>query len=201
MNKILVAMCLALALFSQSSCEWTSEPVSPGVTGVVTPPNELITPVEEIQSQELSWRSLERTITDNSLIAEKFKKPDLRIFARPQDFEEQGEFDTIKEVADSLLNLDYENFFAILVLEGESDLKDNRVKVTEIIRQGDRVIVRAEFPGPPSGQEAVEPMVTLPYHLVAVSKDGDWGQEMTFVLEGVTDGVETTLLETKHFIP
>jgi len=145
--------------------------------------------------------SLERTITDNSLIAEKFKKPDLRIFARPQDFEEQGEFTSVKELADRLLDFDYENSFAILVLEGEDAVRTDQVTVTDILQQGDRVIVRAELPGPFKENEEVGTLVTLPYHLVAVRKDGEWGQEMTFVLVGITDGVETTLLETAHFIP
>jgi hypothetical protein len=194
-------MCLALALLFLLGCEETGTTASPVVIGVVTPPDYSAIPVKETPSQELSWTSLERTSTDNGLIAEKFKKPDLRIFARPQDFEEQGEFSSVKEVADSLRDFDYEHSFAILVLEGEDAVRTDQVTVTEILRQGDRVIIRAEFPGPYKENEEVGTLVTLPYHLVAVRKDGDWGREMTFVLEGVTDGVETTLLETKHFIP
>ena len=107
----------------------------------------------------------------------------------------------MKEVADRLRDFDYEHSFAILVLEGEGVVRTDLVTVTEILRQGGRVIVRAEFPGPLKENEEVGTLVTLPYHLVAVRKDGEWGQEMTFVLVGVTDGVEETLLETKHFIP
>ncbi|HLE16589.1 MAG TPA: hypothetical protein VI776_17740 [Anaerolineales bacterium] len=200
-NWFVGAACLVLVSFALSSCEGTNTPALPVVTGVVMPPDYSATPVEEIQSQELSWMSLERTITDNSLIAEKFKKPDLRIFARPQDFEEQGEFTSVKELADRLLDFDYENSFAILVLEGEDAVRTDQVTVTDILQQGDRVIVRAELPGPFKENEEVGTLVTLPYHLVAVRKDGEWGQEMTFVLVGITDGVETTLLETAHFIP
>ena len=200
-NWFVGAACLVLVSFALSSCEGTNTPALPVVTGVVMPPDYSATPVEEIQSQELSWMSLERTITDNSLIAEKFKKPDLRIFARPQDFEEQGEFTSVKELADRLLDFDYENSFAILVLECEDAVRTDQVTVTDILQQGDRVIVRAELPGPFKENEEVGTLVTLPYHLVAVRKDGEWGQEMTFVLVGITDGVETTLLETAHFIP
>jgi len=95
---IVRSACLALVFLALSSCEGTGVPASPVTTGVVTPPDYSATPSEEITSKELPFTTLERRVTTDYITAEKFKKPALRIFAWPQDFEEQGEFNSVKEL-------------------------------------------------------------------------------------------------------
>ena len=190
LKQVVAAICLALSFFALSGCERIGISELPVTTG------------EEKKLQELLFITLERTVISDELLADKFRGPDLRIFTRPEDLEDEEELSTVKELEDQLHALDYEHNFAILVLEGyQSACRSKQAMVTQILRQGERIIVRAEFPGPPSEGELMLGAVCLPYHLVSVRKDGDWGREMTFVLEGVTDGVETTLIETKHFIP
>ncbi len=99
-------------------------------------------------------------------------------------------------LADQLRQLDYNRFFAILVLQGRKGSTGYAVTVKQIVRQGNQVTIGAEFVEPLPGTRR-SPAFTSPYHLVAVSKEGQWGQEIQFVL--VVNGA--TVAETTHFIP
>lgn len=99
-------------------------------------------------------------------------------------------------LVDQLRQLDYDRFFAILVLQGQKGSTGYAVTIKQIIRQGGRTMIKAEFVEPSPGA-FIKPAFTSPYHLVAVSKERQWGQEVTFVL--VVNG--KTVAETTHFIP
>lgn len=99
-------------------------------------------------------------------------------------------------LADQLRQLDYDRFFAILVLQGQKRSTGYAVSIKRIVRQGNQVTIEAEFVEPLPGTRR-NPAFTSPYHLVAVSKEGQWGQEIKFVL--VVNG--ETVAETTHFIP
>lgn len=99
-------------------------------------------------------------------------------------------------LADQLRQLDYDRFFAILVLQGRKGSTGYAVTVKQIVRQGNQVTIDAEFVEPLPGTRR-NPAFTSPYHLVAVSKEGQWGQEIKFVL--VVNGA--TVAETTHLIP
>lgn len=99
-------------------------------------------------------------------------------------------------LVDQLRQLDYDRFFAILVLQGQKRSTGYAVSIKRIVRQGNQVTIDAEFVEPLPGTRR-NPAFTSPYHLVAVSKEGQWGQEIKFVL--VVNG--ETVAETTHFIP
>jgi hypothetical protein len=99
-------------------------------------------------------------------------------------------------LVDQLHQLDYERFFAILVLHGYVGSTGVSVTVQQITRQDNEVAVQARFVQPAPGTRTM-PAFTSPYHLVAVSKQGEWGQQTRFVL--VADSEE--VVETSHFIP
>jgi len=83
-----------------------------------------------------------------------------------------------------------------LVLHGHVGSTGVSVIVEQITRQDKEVVVQAKFVRPAPGTRTM-PAFTSPYHLVAVSKQGKWGQQIRFVL--VTDSEEVA--ETSHFIP
>jgi hypothetical protein len=92
--------------------------------------------------------------------------------------------------------IDYNRFFAILVLQGKQATAGYDVTVQQIVRHDDQVIVRALFVEPKQGEGAAQ-VGTDPYHLVAVPKEGVWGRQIQFEL--VADGKVVT--QTAHFIP
>lgn len=99
-------------------------------------------------------------------------------------------------LADELGRLDYDRFFAILVLQGLKSTGGFSVTVQRISRQDNQVTVWVQFVEPALGTRRIAAF-TSPYHLVAVSKQGEWGQQTHFLL--VTDSEEVA--ETSHFIP
>ena len=99
-------------------------------------------------------------------------------------------------LADELGQLDYDRFFAILVLQGLKSSGGFSVTVQRISRQDNHITVWVQFVEPALGTRRIAAF-TSPYHLVAVSKRGEWGQQTHFVL--VTDSEEVA--ETSHFIP
>jgi len=99
-------------------------------------------------------------------------------------------------LADQLRQLDYDRFFAILILQGQKGGTGYAVTVSQIVREEEQATIEAEFVEP-SPDAFIKPAFTSPYHLVAVSKQGEWGQQIHFVL--VTDSEKVA--ETSHFIP
>jgi len=96
---------------------------------------------------------------------------------------------------DKVRQLDFNRFFAILVLQGKQATSGYGVTVQQVVRQDDQVIVRALFVRPKPGEGAQE-VGTDPYHLVTVPKEGTWGREMRFELVDNSN----VLTETVHFI-
>lgn len=99
-------------------------------------------------------------------------------------------------LADQLRQLDYDRFFAILVLQGLKHQGGYSITVQRVVRQDDQINVHADFISPEPGTFRYQAF-TSPYHLVQVSKEGQWGQEVTFVL--VANG--ESVAETTHFVP
>jgi hypothetical protein len=125
------------------------------------------------------------------------EKPNLLVTASLDEINKPGlDVQFPSEVADQLRQLDYDRFFTILVLHGRVGSTRVSVTVQQITRQDEKVTIRAEFVKPSPGTRS-EPAFTSPYHLVAVSKRGEWGQQIHFVL--VVDSEEVA--ETSHFIP
>lgn len=99
-------------------------------------------------------------------------------------------------LVDQLRQLDYDRFFAILVLQGLKSTGGFSVTVQRISRQDNQITVWVQFVEPTPGTRRIAAF-TSPYHLVAVSKQGEWGQQIRFVL--IADSEEVA--ETSHFIP
>lgn len=125
------------------------------------------------------------------------EEPNLLIIAESEEVA-TSELDILfpSELTDELRTLDYDRFFAILVLQGLKHQGGYGVTVQQINRQDGQVNVQAEFVSPAPGTRRIQAF-TSPYHLVAISKEGTWEQQIRFVLMG--DG--ELIAETTHFIP
>lgn len=124
-------------------------------------------------------------------------KPNLLVITDPDEIDNPGlDVQFPAELADQLRQLDYGRIFAILVLQGQKGSTGYAVTVQQITRQGSQITVKAEFVEPSPGT-FIKPAFTSPYHLVAVSKEGKWGQQIKFVLVANDEPVA----ETRHFIP
>ena len=181
---LILVGCLAIALFALPGCGGTGTPVLP------------VTPSEDGSSQELSFTTL---VQDSFGVVYEAEEPGLLVFSQLQDLEGL-ELNPPGGQAEDLRALDFAQYFALLVLEGQ---KNNLsygeiVTVTQVLRRGEQVIVRARFPGPVSEHEPLSPMVNSPYHLVAVRKAGSWGDDFQFVLENEAG---ESVAQTTHFIP
>lgn len=125
------------------------------------------------------------------------EEPNLLVIAESDEVDKPGlDVQFPLEIADQLRQLDYDRFFAVLVLHGHIGSTGVSVTVQQIMRQDKKVTVLTEFVRPAQGTRMM-PAFTSPYHLVAVSKQGEWEQQIRFVL--VVDGEEVA--ETDHFIP
>ena len=95
-----------------------------------------------------------------------------------------------------LRQLDYNQVFAILALQGRKGQGGFKTTVQGIGRLNDQVNVRTEFITPVLGSLNSQ-IFTSPYHLVVVRKEGRWGQPIQFAL--IVNG--EVLMSTTHFIP
>lgn len=146
------------------------------------------------QIGELSFE----TIAQSDIINYREEKPALFVITN------DDEIDTLvpnvlaedPALVDQLRQLDYDRFFAILVLQGLKSTGGFSVTVQRISRQNNQVTVQVQFIEPGPGTR-ITAAFTSPYHLIAVSKQGEWRRQIRFVL--VADSEEVA--ETSHFIP
>ena len=143
-------------------------------------------------------------VQDNNLNDDEKEAPTLYIIATSRETAEFSR-DVVKldpqipdqrqRLVDKLTQLDYNDSFAILILQGQKPPRGFRISVQQITRQSDRVIVHATFdgPGPGEGQPMVSPD---PFTLVTVTQEGTWGKRVQFEL--VTDG--KVVAQATHFI-
>ncbi len=125
------------------------------------------------------------------------EEPNILVIAGPDEVDKPGlEVQFPSEVAHQLRQLDYNRSFAILVLQGRKPSSGYQVTIRQIAQQGDKVTIKAEFTEP-QPKTFTHPAFTSPYHLVSVSRQGRWGQQIHFVL--LTDDEEVA--ETFHLIP
>lgn len=123
------------------------------------------------------------------------KEPDFLIIIRPE------EVDTPKlkvhfpsELADQLRALDYQRDFVLVVFYGSTTATspDDPVDIRQITRDRDKVVLKTHF-----GGSWILPAYSSPYHIVTVTKEGKWAQNIRFALE--VDGKEVK--EHAYFIP
>jgi hypothetical protein len=146
------------------------------------------------QMEELSFE----TIAQGDVINYREESPALFVIANNNEIDALVPNVLAEDplLVDQLRQLDYDHFFAILVLQGQKGSTGYAVNVQQIFRQGSRVMIKAEFVKPSPGA-FIKPAFTSPYHLVAISKERQWGQEVKFVLV-VND---ESVAEASHFIP
>ncbi len=135
----------------------------------------------------------EETFSDSSEY--RGKEPGLLIIAGPEQIENPGLIAALPpDLAEKLRALDYRRSFALFVFQGLKGVGGYKVTVQEVVRQGNQVTVRAEFvePGP-----RVRGVITSPYHLIAIEKEGRWEARIQFILLRNDE----TVAETTSTIP
>ncbi|HLF27777.1 MAG TPA: protease complex subunit PrcB family protein [Anaerolineae bacterium] len=127
------------------------------------------------------------------------KEPDLLIISTAEEIDDPElgvQFDP--GLAEQLRTLDYQRRFVTIVFRGlPSDTGPQfTVDILGVTRTGDQVVVKTHF-GRPGPNEMSRPLVSYPYHIIAVAKEGEWAREMRFALE--VDG--QVAKERTHFVP
>lgn len=99
-------------------------------------------------------------------------------------------------LAEQLHALDYHRSFAVVVFRWLGATSDKyTVDILQVARDGENVVLKAHFGKP--GQELTLAAFSSPFHIIAVSKEGEWAQDIRFVLK--VDG--QVVKERTYFIP
>ncbi len=150
--------------------------------------------LSQLQGQELAFE----TIAQRDVINYREEKPALLVIVKATEVDDLSKniFAEDRELAVQLHTLDYDRSFAVLVLQGQKRIGGYSVIVQQIRRQGNQVTVKAQLVEPGLGSR-IFGAFTSPYHLVAVFKQGAWGQPIRFVLVGNGNIVA----EATHVVP
>ena len=133
------------------------------------------------QGQKLSFETIatgEGFATGQSYGREE---PDFLIITRLEEVDApELEVQFPSTLADQLRALDYHRSFALVIFYGSTTAMspENPVDIRQIIRDGDKVVLKTHF-----GGSWILPAYSSPYHIVTVSKEGKWAQDIRFVLE------------------
>jgi hypothetical protein len=133
-------------------------------------------------TQTLAFQSLDRNPILRDFSSQS-RHPDLMVFTNAQEVDrllpQLAPSPVLMSLVDQLHQLDYDQFIAILAMQGQSGGSAN-ITVQQIQRDGDRVIVYAQFVTPRGNGQTGD--ATDAYHLVAIPKDALAGRQIQFEL-------------------
>jgi hypothetical protein len=125
------------------------------------------------------------------------EEPNLLVITEPEQVDSPGlDLQFPSDLAEQLHGVDYQSNFVIAVFRGRLGILSPKldVEVLRVVRDGETVIVKARFGDSVIG-ERISPAFSSPYHIVAVSKEGEWSRDISFVLEvGGEEMAERTYL-------
>jgi len=127
------------------------------------------------------------------------EEPNLLVITEPEKVDSPGlDIRFPSDLAEQLRAVDYQKNFVVAVFRGTLTGRspDLDVEVLRIVRDGDEVFVQARF-GELEPGKLILPGFSSPYHVVAVTKQGEWSRDISFVLE--VGGEE--MAERAYFIP
>lgn len=126
--------------------------------------------------QELPFETMEQVNQTESIKQWEGKEPRLLIVASSEEVEEAGQFVT-DEALSALSRLDFTTHFAIIAFRGLQPNIHKGFRVERIVRQRHEVALYAQ-----AGRLGFSAVVSSPYHLIKVRKEGKWGEVFSFKL-------------------
>jgi hypothetical protein len=131
-------------------------------------------------NQILIFETIEKKELSGTGVLYEPELPGMKIVARADEAEGLSGLIT-DEAMQTLQTLDYTRYFVLAAFCGRRGTGGFGIQINSIRRTGNTVTVDAQLfePAPDQQRTAV---VTSPYHLVIVQKEGSWGQEISFGL-------------------
>lgn len=146
------------------------------------------------QETELSFETMEQDNGyDSSRQQWEEREPKLLIIASAQDIETARPFVT-DEALTALQKMDFTSQFAVLAFRGLQGSSHSGFKVEQIIRRGNEIVLYAK-----PGTEGSAAVVSSPYHLIEVKKEGKWDADFAFSL--YFDQAGAAVASTTHHLP
>ncbi len=133
----------------------------------------------------VEFQSIEMADSPHSGGGLQAKQPDLKVISEKEDTYSLG--NTISSASISkLVDLDYKAYFALVVFQGLEPTGGYGVEIQRITRQGNTVNIYAHFTEPAPAKPSAA-LLTSPYHLVQIQREGLKG-DLVFVV--LADGKE-----------
>jgi len=125
--------------------------------------------------------------------------PDLLVITSPEEVDTPGvDVQFSPDLAEQLRTVDYRTQFVVIVFRGElgGTSPSYAIDVLEVTRSGNQVVVQTHF-GELGPEQGALMALSSPYHVISISKEGQWGRKIHFVLK--EDG--KTVKERTYFVP
>lgn len=126
---------------------------------------------------ELTFETIERS----DLGSYSIREPHLILITTLQEIERVEGWIT-QEALVQLVELDFEQYFAIAIFRGRQPTSGYDIMIERVARRGDKIEVYAQF-WSPSPHYGVRNEATSPYHLIKVRRDDGVDQEIELVLQ------------------
>lgn len=180
-RKMIIILVLALAMMSVSACagENTLNQVNndsganAGNAGEMDTANDANAAAENNNSKDEDAGGAGEglvTIAQADLLVAQIEEPALYIFSDPDAFKEIAEWFS-PEQRDAVAGIDYNSYYLAAAFYGVASTSGHSITVQEVYVEGDVVKVIAAREGVPEGSMASD-VISYPYHLVTIPKDG-----------------------------
>jgi len=121
------------------------------------------------------------------------EKPGLLIVASSQAITQASQYITDDAIR-TLQHMDFSDSFALLAFHGRRGNLHDGFAIQKVLKQNEHIYV---FTRPT--QEGPQLIISSPYHLISIKKNGDWGQ--TFVFHLYVDNKESNATLVSSYIP
>lgn len=143
--------------------------------------------------QELPFETIEQVNIPGSIKQWKGKEPRLLIVSSGEDIKKAEQFVT-DEAMTALSRLDFTTHFAVIAFRGLQSNSHKGFHVERIARRGNEVAFHAQ-----AGRLGGDNVLSSPYHVIKVRKEGKWRGVFTFKLYFGED--EQAVATATHRIP
>jgi len=167
----------------------------PQESATATPPLAAPTATKLPGEVDLPFQTIERADTPGTGQNYEGEEPKLIITAEIEEInkiENTVSLDAQKQ----LHNTDFSEYFPVAVFQGVKPTNMYGAEIRRVSRRGDTVVIYAHFTQRDPEREAAD-MLTSPYHLVKIRKEGGLQGKIEFILD--VDG--TVLTQQTHLVP
>jgi hypothetical protein len=148
-----------------------------------------------LEGEKVNWSTISTYsfIKVNNSASKTEDKPREIILTRSKDIDSVKNWIVLSDLQ-KVNAVDFTKSIVVIVFMGEKGSDQYSIEINDIRKTGSSVSIYANFKIPVEGQER-HPVVTSPYYILEIEKNGDFLGTFTFLLKSQTANIDQVTVE------